>query len=292
MTLARRIGRVRRPVQLRCGKVGLLSPACWRGLDAPSPISPRAAGRDRVSLCRRAALLGGVMPLVRHEEAPAVPARRRRALPRPDGPRAERETQRVDLELVLAVDVSLSMDTDEQRLQREGYVAAFRDPAVHRAIASGAGGRIAVTYIEWAGEHAQETVVPWTLIDGPPLRAPSPKSSPHPFARPHDLDLERDHLCGGAVRGQPLRGASPRHRHFGRRAQQRRPAVAAAREEALASGIVINGLPILAKEDRFRGSSTSRGSTTITVSASLAARAPSWCRSPRARSSRPPSARS
>ena len=125
------------------------------------------------------------MPLVRHEEAPAVPARRRRALPRPDGPRAERETQRVDLELVLAVDVSLSMDTDEQRLQREGYVAAFRNPAV-RAIASGAGGRIAVTYIEWAGEHAQETVVPWTLIDGPaaarafaeelaaaPLRAPA-----------------------------------------------------------------------------------------------------------------------
>ena len=155
---------------------------------------------------------------------------------------------------MLAVDVSLSMDTDEQRLQREGYVAAFRDPAVHRAIASGAGGRIAVTYIEWAGEHAQETVVPWTLIDGPAAaRAFAEELAAAPFARPHDLDLERDHLCGGAVRGQPLRGASPRHRHFGRRAQQRRPAVAAAREEALASGIVINGLPILAKEDSVSG---------------------------------------
>ncbi len=86
----------------------------------------------------------------------------------PPGLARSGETQRVDLELVLAVDVSLSMDADEQRLQREGYVAAFRDPAVHRAIASGAGGRIAVAYIEWAGEHAQETVVPWTLIDGPP----------------------------------------------------------------------------------------------------------------------------
>src|SRR5215475_5478389 len=50
----------------------------------------------------------------------------------------------VDLELVLAVDVSLSMDLDEQRLQRDGYVAAFRDPEVQKAIASGPSGRIAV----------------------------------------------------------------------------------------------------------------------------------------------------
>ena len=57
----------------------------------------------------------------------------------------------VDLELVIAVDVSLSMDLDEQRLQRDGYVMAFRDPEVHKAIASGPNGRIAVTYMEWAG---------------------------------------------------------------------------------------------------------------------------------------------
>src|SRR4029453_7384307 len=73
----------------------------------------------------------------------------------------------VDLELVIAVDVSLSMDLDEQRLQRDGYVAAFRDPEVHKAIVSGPNGRIAVTYLEWAGPPTQIVVVPWTVIDGP-----------------------------------------------------------------------------------------------------------------------------
>ena len=54
----------------------------------------------------------------------------------------------VDLQLVLAVDVSRSMDVDEQRLQRDGYVAAFRHPDVLQAIADGALGRIAVSYVE------------------------------------------------------------------------------------------------------------------------------------------------
>ena len=71
----------------------------------------------------------------------------------------------VDLELVIAVDVSLSMDLDEQRLQRDGYVMAFRDPEVHKAIASGPNGRIAVTYMEWAGPPTQQVVMPWTVID-------------------------------------------------------------------------------------------------------------------------------
>src|SRR5262249_28091304 len=71
-----------------------------------------------------------------------------------------------DLELVIAVDVSLSMDLDEQRLQRDGYVAAFRDPEVHKAITSGPNGRVAVTYMEWAGPLTQQVVLPWTTIDG------------------------------------------------------------------------------------------------------------------------------
>jgi hypothetical protein len=70
----------------------------------------------------------------------------------------------VDLELVLAVDVSRSMDAGEQKLQRDGYVAAFRHPEVIRAIQSGAIGRIAVTYFEWAGPGAQTLIAPWTLI--------------------------------------------------------------------------------------------------------------------------------
>lgn len=77
------------------------------------------------------------------------------------------DERRVDVLLALTVDVSLSMDLEEQRLQRDGYVNAFRDPTVLAAIGSGARRRIAVTYIEWAGPGVQSTIVPWTLVDGP-----------------------------------------------------------------------------------------------------------------------------
>ena len=73
----------------------------------------------------------------------------------------------VDLELILAVDVSGSVDEEEARLQRDGYVAAIADPEIIRAITSGMLGRIAVTYFEWAGDTWQVPVLPWTLIDSP-----------------------------------------------------------------------------------------------------------------------------
>ena len=73
----------------------------------------------------------------------------------------------VDLELILAVDVSGSVDEEEAQLQRQGYVAAIADPEVVRAITSGILGRIAVSYMEWAGDAWQELVLPWTLIDSP-----------------------------------------------------------------------------------------------------------------------------
>ncbi|NJO35805.1 MAG: DUF1194 domain-containing protein [Rhodospirillales bacterium] len=81
----------------------------------------------------------------------------------------------VDLELVIAVDVSLSMDIDEQRLQRDGYVAAFRDSEIHKAITSGGHGRIAVVY-----------------MDGPARIA----------KRRRSLDRHRRTECGARVRGQ------------------------------------------------------------------------------------------
>jgi hypothetical protein len=70
----------------------------------------------------------------------------------------------VDLQLILAVDVSGSMDPNEQRVQRQGYVQAFRDPDVIAAILSGAYGRVAVTYVQWAGAFFQQASVPWTVI--------------------------------------------------------------------------------------------------------------------------------
>src|SRR5215218_6533689 len=79
---------------------------------------------------------------------------------------ARAETE-VDVALVLAVDVSRSMDPDEQELQRQGFMEAFRSPQVHEAIRNGMVGRIIVTYVEWSGVEYQNVVVPWTIIDGP-----------------------------------------------------------------------------------------------------------------------------
>lgn len=74
----------------------------------------------------------------------------------------------VDLELVIAVDVSRSMDAVEGALQREGYAQGLQHPTVLDAIAqSGAHGRIAVAYVEWAGSHYQKTVADWMIVDGP-----------------------------------------------------------------------------------------------------------------------------
>src|ERR1700752_1624370 len=73
----------------------------------------------------------------------------------------------VDVELVISVDVSYSMDPDEQALQREGYILALTSKEFLQALREGANGKIAITYFEWAGQSAQKIVMPWRLIDGP-----------------------------------------------------------------------------------------------------------------------------
>ena len=70
----------------------------------------------------------------------------------------------VDLELALGVDVSGSVDEEEAMLQRNGYINAFRHPAILEAIQRGPKGRIAVGYYEWAGFGHMKIIVPWTLI--------------------------------------------------------------------------------------------------------------------------------
>ena len=73
----------------------------------------------------------------------------------------------VDLELVLAVDVSGSIDTEHAHLQRSGYARALTDHRVVDAIQAGSFGRIALTYVEWADDSLQRTIVEWRVIDGP-----------------------------------------------------------------------------------------------------------------------------
>lgn len=71
----------------------------------------------------------------------------------------------VDVELVIAVDVSRSMDFEEIRIQREGYVAAIRHPDFINAVRSGLIGRIAISYYEWAGTVDPQSVVDWQIVE-------------------------------------------------------------------------------------------------------------------------------
>src|SRR3981189_3650052 len=82
----------------------------------------------------------------------------------------------VDLLLVLAADVSRSIDDGEFNLQRKGYAAAMTDPRVLRAIAGGRNHAIAITFIEWSGAPDQNVVVDWTVgraEEGPGGRWPA-----------------------------------------------------------------------------------------------------------------------
>lgn len=152
-----------------------------------------------------------------------------------------------DVALVLAVDVSSSMEGEEQGLQREGFVDAFRSSLVHEAIANGMHGRIAVTYVEWSGVKDQRVVVPWTIIDTPQkAQSFSDRLAYQPIRQAGMtsisgiIDYSRrlfDELGGAPVRRViDVSGDGPNNdgRH-----------VTYARDEAVADGIVINGLPIM-----------------------------------------------
>src|SRR6266446_3997308 len=73
----------------------------------------------------------------------------------------------VDVELVIAVDVSNSMDMDELAVQREGYAQAIVSKEFLQALKNGPNSKIAVTYFEWAASSDQKIIIPWRVIDGP-----------------------------------------------------------------------------------------------------------------------------
>jgi len=85
----------------------------------------------------------------------------------PDSRQLQAANLSVDVALVLAIDVSYSVDEEEFRLQMDGMALAFQNPAVHRAIASGTFQRIAVAVTQWSGENQQIVGIPWKIIDSP-----------------------------------------------------------------------------------------------------------------------------
>ena len=163
------------------------------------------------------------------------------------------KAQEVDLQLVLAIDISRSIDEEEARLQREGYIAAFLSPQVHRAVASGRYGRIGVTYMEWAGTATQRVVVDWTLIDGPAAaKAFVGRLHVSPY-----MSASWTSISGAIDFAMALFDVSPFN--GGRRVidisgdgrnNQGRPA-ADARDDAVRRGVTINGLPITTDRPNF-----------------------------------------
>ena len=155
----------------------------------------------------------------------------------------------VDVELVIAVDVSYSMDPDELALQREGYVLALTSREFLRALREGANGKIAVTYFEWAGQHHQQIVMPWRLIDGPEAAdAVAAEIARAPYRR-----ASRTSISGALGFAKPLfdnsgyRGLRRVIDVSGDGANNDGPLVVPTRDDVLAAGITINGLPIMLK---------------------------------------------
>jgi hypothetical protein len=161
----------------------------------------------------------------------------------------------VDVELVLAVDMSGSMDPSEHALQRGGYVEALRSPEFWEAIRKGAWRRVAVSYLEWAGAGQQVVVMDWTLIDSAEAaRAFADALEAQPLSR---------------IRGTSISGAIDRARTMfhgngyegftrvidisGDGANNRGRPVTEARDDALAEGIVINGLPLVVRVSPLEG---------------------------------------
>jgi hypothetical protein len=155
----------------------------------------------------------------------------------------------VDVELVLAVDVSYSMDPDEQALQREGYAKALTSKEFMQALREGAHGKIAITYIEWAGQFDQRVVVPWRLIEGPESADAVAAAIAHaPFRR-----ASRTSISGALNFAKPLfdnsgyRGLRRVIDVSGDGANNSGSLVAPTRDKVIADGITINGLPIMLK---------------------------------------------
>jgi hypothetical protein len=159
----------------------------------------------------------------------------------------------VDVELVLAVDVSYSMDMDELAVQREGYAQALVSREFLQALRSLPNGKISVTFFEWAASNDQKIIIPWRVIDGPEtadavaaeiLKAPIRRASRTSisgaiyFAMP----LFESNPYPGLRRVIDISGDGPNNNGA---------PVTPAREAALAKGITINGLPIMVKEPSY-----------------------------------------
>jgi hypothetical protein len=166
---------------------------------------------------------------------------------------ARAQGEPVDVLLVLAVDVSRSVDDDEARLQREGYRAAVSDPQVIEAIRGGMIGAIGLAYVEWAGAEYQRLVLPWMRIGGvAEARAWSEKLAEAPRA-----SLSWTSISGGLDFSRTVLAQAPYEATrrvidvSGDGVNNSGGPVELARDRLVAEGVTINGLPIVNDRPTF-----------------------------------------
>ena len=166
---------------------------------------------------------------------------------------AQKTEAQVDVELVLAVDVSYSMDLEELAIQREGYAQAIVSPDFLQALKSGPHGKVAVTYFEWAAANDQKVIIPWRIVDGPETAdAVAAEIMKAPLRR-----ASRTSISGAINFGMQLLGENP---YKGLRRvidisgdgpNNNGEPVLIARDAALEKGVTINGLPAMVKQASF-----------------------------------------
>src|SRR6266404_4654270 len=169
------------------------------------------------------------------------------------GPQLSENLPSVDVELVLAVDVSYSMDMDELAIQREGYAQAIVSKEFLQALKTGPNGKISVTYFEWAASSDQKIIIPWRVIDGPETAdAVANEIMKTPIRR-----ASRTSISGAINFAMPLFDENP-YRGLrrvidisGDGPNNNGSPVTVARDAALEKGITINGLPIMVKEPSY-----------------------------------------
>lgn len=162
---------------------------------------------------------------------------------------AARAAEQVDLLLVLASDVSRSVDTRKFELQRQGYAAALSNPRVVEAIRSGPHGRIAICFVEWSGATSQKLVIDWTIVsDMTSARKIGDQllELPRSFADRTSIAAGLEFAMGVLERA-PFEAPRRTIDVSGDGTNNSGRDIASARDEVLAKGVTINGLVILSE---------------------------------------------
>jgi uncharacterized protein DUF1194 len=156
----------------------------------------------------------------------------------------------VNVELVIAVDVSYSMDMDELAIQREGYAQAIVSKDFLQALSAGPRSKVAVTYFEWSMSGDEKIIIPWRVIDGPESAdAVAAEIMKTPVRRGSSTSISGAiNFAAKLFEQNPYRGLRRVIDISGDGPNNDGAPVTGARDAAVEKGIIINGLPIMVKE--------------------------------------------